>query len=309
MIKRREDTRGADCDDSILVLREDQVGVLDAALAYIHQAKKRMRNEPPFGRIILPPRTGKTIIAATIAARDGRPTVFLAPTKVLVEQAAAVFRSHLPTTPVWVIAGASRDVGDQGIVVATYQSLGNLFKTGQVPPLVHNAALVFADEAHHAMTEIRQGTLRKAFEPHAVRIALTATPDYDEERILARHFPDLIHEMTIQEGVQMDLLAPVRATAAEVDAGASHVRIQAGDYSQEDIGHVMARAPLLKAIEAFRYAEEYTNVPALICCTTRAQAMAVFEYLAEHRPQGTPCPVPVLGDMDDRMRQRFLHQY
>ncbi len=289
------------------VLREDQIGVVEAAVAYVRA--KREAAQPAFGRIVMPPRTGKTVIAAKIMQEVRGCATFLAPTKVLVDQAAAEFRERLPGVSVWTLYSGSPVLGEDGIAVATYQSLQALAKSGEFPALVRRSTVVFADEAHHAMTEMRQEVLRVAFCDDAVRIALTATPDYDEERVLARHFPDLIHEMTIYEGVQMKLLAPVRATAVEVDAGRSHVRLVAGDYDRADIGLVMSRAPLLKAIESFRYDEENAPRPALIACATRAQAMAVFEYLAEHRPEGTPCPAPVLGDISNEMREAYLRHF
>ncbi|MCR4256826.1 MAG: DEAD/DEAH box helicase family protein [Candidatus Uhrbacteria bacterium] len=288
-------------------LREDQVGVVDAALEYI--CAERETGEAAFGRIVLPPRTGKTVIAAKIIGETGFNAVFLTPRKFLVDQVAAEFRDKLPGVPVWKLYGGLREVGDRGILVATYDSLEALAKKDELPGLLHRARLVFVDEAHHAMTHIKQGVLRSVFRADAVRIALTATPDYDEARVLARHFPDLIQEMTIHEGVQKNLLAPVRASVYEVDAGGSDVRIVFGDYDPRDIEAVMSRRPMLQALDEFRYAPELRELPALICCKTKQQAYTVFEYLAERSSEERPPAGLILGDLDDHSRQNILGMF
>ena len=68
--------------------------------------------------------------------------------------------------------------------------------------------------------------LRSAFAPRAVRIALTATPDYDDDRVLCRHFPRLIHEVTAEEAMALRLLAPARLWVAEVVAAGSTVTVR-----------------------------------------------------------------------------------
>jgi RNA polymerase sigma factor (sigma-70 family) len=292
-------------DAAAWVLRDHQVGVVEAAVTYI-EGMGRDKSAPAFGRIVLPPRTGKTEIAASVIDKTGIGAVFMAPRKFLVDQAADLFRRRLPNVPVWKLYGGSREVGDRGIVVATYDTLEELHKSESMPALARNARLVFIDEAHHAMTDKKQAVLRNSFREDAVRIALTATPDYDEERVLARYFPDLIHEMTIQEGVQMNLLAPVRCSAFEVDAGGSQVRIINGDYDPRDLEIVMSRRPMLQALEEFRYTSEFCNTPALICCRTKQQAITVFEFLAERSSDTRPVPGLVLGDLDDESRQNIL---
>jgi superfamily II DNA or RNA helicase len=74
------------------------------------------------------------------------------------------------------------------------------------------------------MTKLRMQALNQAFDRKAIRIALTATPDYNEKRSLQRFFPDLIHEIDLAEAFAMELLAPTRMWVVEVDANASTVR-------------------------------------------------------------------------------------
>ena len=71
--------------------------------AWVHSAER-------FGRIVLPPRTGKTAIAACIARQLRLPATFLVPTKTLVEQTASEVESWLGE-PVGVLYSDALDLG------------------------------------------------------------------------------------------------------------------------------------------------------------------------------------------------------
>src|SRR3989338_1924123 len=60
---------------STYTLRPEQIGVYADCVDYLIDASQREKTSPPMGRIILPPRTGKTIIAGQLA-----PTAGLIPT-------------------------------------------------------------------------------------------------------------------------------------------------------------------------------------------------------------------------------------
>lgn len=259
-----------------------------------------------FGRIILPPRTGKTVVAAHILARSGLCSTFIVPTRTLVLQTANELRACMPGVPVGVYFGERKELVAHGVNVATYALLQRVFKLGRLPDPLARSALIFADEAHRAMTADRLRLLRHAFPPGAVRVALTATPDYDDERVLCRFFPALIHEVTLEEALTLGLLAPARVWVAEVDARGSQVRVLAGDYDEAALGRVMSAAPFARAVEVFRYGRSNAMMPALIACTTRQQAHDLTQYLIARRPAGAPPPELVLGDTSPAERTRIL---
>jgi len=288
-------------------LDEIQAPVIQATLEYIRATSAA--DSMPFGRVVVPPRCGKTRIAADTMAAHGGTSVFLGPTQAIVEQAAAVFRQRMPHRPVYVVMQGSREVGDDGHVCATYQSLLAMHKGGHVPALMQRADVVFPDEAHKAMTELRQGLLREVFRREVPRIALTATPDYSEERALARFFPDLIHEMTIREGVQAGLMAPYRAEAFAVDVGATNVKVANGEFEQEKLGQAMSHLQMLRAATIVRYDEAHRHVPALMTCATRNQALTLVEHLHEHRPPGSPSPGLAISGHDREMVQQARESF
>ena len=263
----------------------------------------------PYGRIILPPRTGKTVIAGHILSRTELTTTFLVPTRTLVEQSARELSALLPGLPVGVYFSERKELVDHGVNVTTYQILQRDLASGAIPACIAASALIFADEAHHALTEDRVALLSSAFHPGAVRVALTATPDYDDERVLCRYFPALIHELTLEEAMDLQLLAPLRLWVVEVDADASQVRVLASDYEEESLGRVMSAAPFARAVQVFRYLPQNRDRPTLIACASRQQAQDLRAYLSAHRPRDTPPPALILGDTPSAARELGLELF
>jgi len=288
-------------------LRPDQARVFhDFAAFLLDLATDPSAARSSFGRIILPPRTGKTVIAGHLIARTGLRATFIVPTKTLVVQTAGVLGALLPEVPIGVYFGERKDLVACGVNVATYSILLRDRARGALPEPIARSALVLVDEAHRAMTADRMDLLRGGFAPGALRVALTATPDYDDERALCRFFPRLIHEVTLEEALALDLLAPARLWVAEVDAEGSRVRVLAGDYDEATLGRVMSEAPFARAVEVFRYRGGNARLAALIACTTRQQAHDLRRYLLVHRPAAAPPPEVVLGETRPAERARIL---
>ncbi len=278
---------------------------------YLLEVATRPVNEPAdaWCRIILPPRTGKTVVAAQIVAWTGLEAAFVVPTRTLLDQAARMLAQRNPGVPIGRYCGEEKAVVAHGINVVTYAMLHRGHTSGTLPPELQRAGLVFVDEAHHAMTRHRLAALRTGFDPRALRIGLTATPDYDAGRRLDRYFPDLIHEIGMQEAYELGLLAPLRFWLAEVDADASQVRVVAGDYDEGALAEVMSEAPFFKAVELFRYGGTNAQRPALVACATRQQAVDLEQYLLRHRPPGASPPALILGETPDDERRRILADY
>jgi len=235
--------------------------------------------------------------------------VFIVPTRALVEQTVRELRTQLPGVSVGVLYADEKRLVDHGVNVTTYASLHLAVARQAVPDPIRRSALAFVDEAHHAMTPRRVEALDDALDPSAVRVALTATPDYDSDRRLCRFFPDLIHEVELAEALRLGLLAPVRVWVAEVDADGSRVRLMAGDYEREALGCLMASAPFFRAVELLRYRESHAPLPCLIACSSRQQAHDLWRYLQRHRPEDSPAPGLVLGETPGQRRKRLLADF
>ena len=103
-----------------------------------------------------------------------------------------------------------------------------------IPDEISNAAFIIIDEAHHAITEDRMTLFQEGFSTNAIRIALTATPDYSARRRLEHYFPVSISHLTLYEAFQKDLLAPscsrVRATQKFFRVMTIHHELEARIY-------------------------------------------------------------------------------
>ena len=201
-------------------LRSDQARVFADFATYLTDVATRPPAEQraPFCRVILPPRTGKTVVAGHIVDRAELTSTFIVPTRTLLEQTVRELTRLVPGVEIGSYGGGHDHVVAHGVNVTTYAMLQA--HAAEIPVELRRAALVFVDEAHHAMTAARHTLLASAFDRLAVRVALTATPDYDAERRLERFFPDLVHEVTLEEALALGLLASLRAWVVEIDADA-----------------------------------------------------------------------------------------
>ena len=261
----------------------------------------------PFGRIIQPPRTGKTVVAAHLIARTRLPSVFIVPTRALVAQTAREIAAHAPSVPVGTVYGEQKDMVAGGVNITTYAMLVASWEADRLPRALREASLVFADEGHRAMTPRRLDALRSAFPASALRVALTATPNYDDPaRRLELYFPALIHEITMDEALSLGLLAPLRVWLAEVDADASTVEIVAGDFEGEALGRLMSSAPFFRAVELFRYGAGNAARPCLVACASRQQAHDLVDYLNGRRSEERRRVRLLLGETPAREREESL---
>jgi len=262
-----------------------------------------------FCRIVLPPRTGKTVVACKIINMTELCSTFVVPTKSLVEQTLKEMNCHLPNVPVGQYYSDKKELVENGINITTYASLQRLFSSARLPEPIINSGLIFFDEAHHSMTASRVKIMNEAFAEKAIRIALTATPDYNEERQLHQFFPELIHELELLDAFERGILAPSRMWVVEVDSDASKVRFIAGEFEQDLLGRIMSSIPFFKAVELFRYSKSNKKIPTLITCTSRQQAYDLWEYLKKYRPSNTPKPGLVLSETSSEERKKCLRDF
>jgi superfamily II DNA or RNA helicase len=302
-------------DDSPYLLRLDQQNVFRDLAMYMADAAEQPILEgdaPLMGRIIVPSRIGKTVVAGKAIRHSGLASTFIVPTRILLDQAVLSFTHELGSADsVGYYYSDGKRLVERGVNVITYQSMNDFWKTdGRLPDQIARSALVFADEGHVSMTRRRLDVMRNGFLPGALRIAMTATPDYGDERELGRYYPVLIHELPLAEAMGMDLLAPMRMWVLEVDVDASKVRMVAGNYDESQLGSIMSAAPFFKAALAMRYEHlDNRKLGALMCCATRQQAWDLRRYLIKFRPEGSPKPVVVDKDTPRNKRQAIVAAY
>jgi RNA polymerase sigma factor (sigma-70 family) len=263
----------------------------------------------PFCRIVLPPRTGKTVIGAKIIESTGLCTTFVVPTRSLIDQTCRELSTRLPGVGVGVYYGEKHRIVTNGVNVTTYATLQRHFESDKLPDCIRRSGLVLLDEAHHALTPLRIKTIHRAFDEKTIRLAITATPNYNESKRLCDFFPNLIHELELIDAFELGLLAPARMWVVEVDADASTIRFIAGDFEQETLGRLMSSSPFFKTVQIFRYSDSNINTPTLIACSSRQQAYDLWAYLKRHKPDASPLPRLLLGDTSKRERILLLKDF
>lgn len=306
---RLQAIQGGFVAESGRTLRPDQVTVFDDCVSYFSGLDESACDSGTWGRIVLPPRTGKTVVAAQIIRAVELMTTFIVPTKDLVEQTSRELEMQMPGVLIGRYYGDVKEIAEHGVMITTYQSLVRGLKNGSLPEAITRSSLVIPDEAHHAMGAGSSDALRNAFDPHAMRIAMTATPTYSEHKTLATLFPDLIHEVTLPEAVALGLLAPLRVYLHEVDVDASKVEVVAGEFREDHLAELMTGGPFFRAAELLRYDEENKGKQTLICCVSRQQAYDLRKYLLRHRPDGTSEPGLILSDTLGSKRQEIIGQF
>ncbi|MFB6159352.1 MAG: DEAD/DEAH box helicase [Candidatus Nanohalobium sp.] len=140
--------------------------------------------------VVLPTGLGKTVIAAMVASQklgEGK-TLFMAPTKPLVQQHRKSFREFIdmPEEQLQVMTGDTRPAKREKLwkqkqaFFATPQIVENDLITGKVP--VEEFSLLIFDEAHRASGDYAYNFISEKM--NCQKLALTASPGGDKEKIL-----------------------------------------------------------------------------------------------------------------------------
>jgi Fanconi anemia group M protein len=140
--------------------------------------------------VVLPTGLGKTVIAAMVASQklsEGK-TLFLAPTKPLVQQHEKSFKDFIdiPEENLQVMTGDTRPAKreklwkDKKAFFATPQIVENDIISGKIP--LEEFSLVIFDEAHRATGDYAYNFISEKM--RCQKLALTASPGGDKEKIL-----------------------------------------------------------------------------------------------------------------------------
>ena len=168
--------------------------------------------------LVSPTGSGKTTMATEIVERLGRPTLWLAHRKELIDQAAERLAAHGLRAGI-VMAGFRSDP-DARVQVASVQTLVRRNR----PP----AGLVVVDECHHAAAETYQKILSDYTD--AALVGLTATPFRLDGRGLGDLFGELVVAAWPDELCAAGVLHKPRVWASKAP-DLRGVRVVAGDYN------------------------------------------------------------------------------
>jgi DNA repair protein RadD len=215
----------------------------DAARRVIEYAVAHRRNRL---LLVVPPRGGKTHIAATVvyamAHAHGRRALWLAHRRELVSHA----RDHLIECGIpgdmigTVMAGDKRAAPGAPIQVASVETLSRRAK----PP----ADLVVTDEAHRDASEGRRKL--RALYPEAFRLGLTGTPCRTDGRGLREDFDEMLCISSPSELIANGHLSAPRVFTVppEFLPDTKGIRLRGGDFDQEALERAANRRMLVGSI-------------------------------------------------------------
>ncbi len=195
------------------------------------------------GYIQLPTGGGKTAIFSTLISALSKPgepgdkrlkSLVLVPGIDLVEQTIGHDGAR-GLSQFAVDTKATRYTGDEidltgDTVVMTYHALNFAVKKGLVTKDMFD--LIICDEAHRALGEETRNSL-DGISNETLMIGLTATPNF-QKKGLRGMFPEQIHSMSLKEGIELDLLAPVQCYAVTSDTKIETLSNR-GEYSTKEL--------------------------------------------------------------------------
>jgi len=181
-----------------------------------------------FGILEAPPRSGKTLIMiATVDSERQFPVVFFCRNLDLAYQTREKIQIFLPDLPVGLIGDGNIQCEEQGITIATVQSVfsayGKKYELSReekeekpisdrlkLKKLLSKAKMVFYDECHHGGGKTSKFVLDNCTSAH-IRIGLSATPfsDSESELINESAIGEVIHKISYSELIKDGyILAP-----------------------------------------------------------------------------------------------------
>lgn len=222
------------------ILREHQVDVMQSSYDFFKAGKTS-------GYISLPPGAGKTILSAELVQALGLKTVILSPTLAILGQTHTKIKQFAPEVGISNYHSLEKDLSGD-VINTTYQSMLNLVESGKIDP--KQVELLICDEAHTALGDQRHKIFRHF--PNALKIGLTATPYFtplegykqrglfDESEEWLGLFRNQIHEMTLEEGLERGVLAPLDVHLIRTNAIVSEVPIvSTGEYNKTELARAL----------------------------------------------------------------------
>lgn len=192
-------------------------------------------------------------------------------------------RDHLELAlgkDVGVWGGGKKDL-EPNVVVTSVQSLqhGKGHLTESLDP--DKVSLVIGDEADKYLTKGRKAILRKF--RNAVKIGLTATPEWSDGRHIDEAWGEIIHHLSLKEGITRGINVPPLYYMYEADIDGDNISISGGDYDKTSLAAAMKSVQIETAIPRIYKqivpANRRKNFPTLVYVPSVATLHATEERL------------------------------
>jgi superfamily II DNA or RNA helicase len=241
--------------------------------------------------------TGKTTTAVLDAKRMGLPTLFVAHTLELLEQAERRFKELWPDKKVQRITDFAH-IGQSDIVVASIQGMHlnlNKFKPDQF-------GYIIIDEAHHAAAESYRKVINY-FNPSFL-LGLTATPERHDQESIMDIFKNEAHRLDLKTAVEIGELVPIRCVRIKTNIDFTKVRFKGITYNYRDLDekiHIPDRNRLI----VDTYLSHVPNRQTVVFCASVKHARVVAQMFIDASVEARS----VDGKMKRQDREAVLEAY
>lgn len=230
------------------VLREHQISMVAALHAFLESGETAGHMSEPTG-------VGKSAVMVRTAELLGLKTVILSPTQQILEQTHREAKKFAPSLNITSYYQKEHDLSGTAINT-TYQSMSEILnnrkgggrrkgkETEGFNP--EDIGLLLCDEVDLALGEARHTIFREF--PNAIKIGMTATPYFgalegykrrgivDEEEEWTGLFTNLIHEMTLEEAIEREILTHLDVHLLKTDTVVSDIQVLSnGEYRESDV--------------------------------------------------------------------------
>jgi superfamily II DNA or RNA helicase len=238
--------------------------------------------------ITLPTGAGKTVVFASLA-RDFLPerTLVLAHREELLAQAKSKIADIAGVMP-GVEKGRTKSSVQESVVVASVQSL---MRGREIAG--KRFGLCVIDEAHHAAAPSYRAVLKR-LKPRCI-LGVTATPFRTDQLQLSKVFENNVYTKTLLDLIEEGYLTDVRVRTLPVAVDLSGVRMQQGDYREDDLGQALE--PTIEKL-ANIVAREFCNRKLMAFCPLRETSR---QWTAALKRQNLPA-AHIDGESADRAK-------
>lgn len=215
------------------------------------------------GYVNLPTGFGKGVILALFAESLGLDCTIVTSRVKLVEELAQTFRRFTEREPGIVHAHAKQT--DHNITIGTY----NAYRNNKLP---QTDILIF-DEAHNVLGDKTAEKIKA--DPALIKLGLTASDEYPENRTVSAVLPVLMHDIRIEQAVQMGLCCSFSVTLAETGIDIANLPSNQQRWGRE----VNTEAILRTIVELHK--TFHPGKKAMVCCNFVPQTEQLTELFRE----------------------------
>ncbi len=252
------------------------------------------------GYIKLPTGVGKTILFTKFIEATRLKTLIVVPTTLLVRQTEKRLGAFAEGIDIGKIYGAAKQF-NRIVTITTYTSLINNIRNGKIK--ADDYELLVLDEVHKSLSKKRLEAVREF--THSIKLGFTATPKFSDDKNVEKLLNTEIHNMSIREAVEADLLSPFSVFIAQSDIDLTKISVTStGEYNKKELDKAINIAARNQAAVEL-YKKMFTGRTAIVYCASIKHAEDVARMFQNN---GVPADF-ISGKNTEKEKQAILERY